>query len=89
MLAWCIPPNANASCCKSVFGKGEGLNLLRSWGTQRTFLNSFSYVETLRNVEDATRQNGSHEALLRAKEADLASSSLTLSLTKQALRAHQ
>ena len=55
---------------ESVFGKGEGLNLLRSWGTQRGFLNSFSSVETLRNVENATCQNGSHEALLYGKEAD-------------------
>ena len=38
-------------------------------------------------MEGATRKNDLHEPLLRGKEAHLASSSLTLSLTKQALRA--
>ena len=38
-------------------------------------------------TEEATPKNSSHEAVSRAKEADLASSSLTLLLTKQALKA--
>jgi hypothetical protein len=36
-------------------------------------------------MEEATLQNGPHEVVVHGKEADLASSSLTLLLTKHAL----
>jgi hypothetical protein len=43
-------------------------------------------VETLRKLRKLPRKNSFHEAVYRVKDADLAPPSLTLLLTKQALK---